>query len=169
MQNLVKGLEQALASESWYAALALALAMPDICGRIDSPGVHSKERYVAWFNQYLLPQYSTDFGGDLGVFVFLSGEDCYALRCAYLHEGASDLANQRARQALSDVRFIAAPVGVNIHRNRSDDVLQLDVRHFCQDVLDAVLAWLRTGPAVPFDGALEIVEIPPGGRVTMRF
>ena len=33
--------------------------------------------------------------------VFLHGEDCYALRCAVLHEGADDIVTQRARVALT--------------------------------------------------------------------
>jgi len=140
VQHLTDAVRAAVAQQNWHAALALSLALPDICGFLEKPGDGSQRRYVAWCNQHLVPRYTTSFG-DAQPHVFLSGEDCYALRCAYLHEGADEIVRQRARKALDAFVFVAPPPDWTIHCNQSGAKLQLQVNIFCEDVCQGVDAW----------------------------
>jgi hypothetical protein len=92
--------------------------------------------------------------------VFLHAEDAYALRCAFLHEGRSDIEEQRARKALSNFRFVAAPAGTIIHCNLSNDVLQLQVDIFCEDICRAASEWVgRLTKEQVYPPMLEIEKI----------
>jgi hypothetical protein len=142
--NFVGAIRDSVASGNWYSALALALTMPDICGRIDTPGAASQARYVPWFNRYIKPRYEFATGASLVNHTFLSGEDCYALRCAYLHQGEFDLAGQRARQALEKFVFVEPPGGGSVmHCNQRGKLLQLQVDIFCEHVCLGVDTWLH--------------------------
>lgn len=144
MQHLVDATRAALAQGNWYAALALALSLPDICGRLESPGAGSQARFVAWYDRFLLPRYQSHIGPDHTPHTFLSGQDCYALRCAFLHQGEFGIDDQRARQALERFHFTAPRPGLVVHNNQFGNMLQLQVDCFCRDVCEAVEAWLTS-------------------------
>jgi hypothetical protein len=137
MQHLLYSIEKALHDENHYAALALALALPDICGWIRAPNSSSKARYVDWFDRYLLPTYTVTSGDGQQVTVFLNGSDFYALRCAFLHEGRNEISDQRAQQVLDQFQFIVPPKGWHVHRNLAGTTLQLQVDAFCREIADA--------------------------------
>src|SRR5437868_5631970 len=143
MQYLIDSVESALRTENWYAALTLALTLPDIAGKIDYPTFGSNKRYAAWFEKYCGDRYKVEVGQEtVEHFFFLNGNDCYALRCSFLHEGKSEILHQRARNVLEDFEFIVPPRGGLIHNNRKEDTLQLQVDIFCRDILDGIRQWL---------------------------
>lgn len=142
MEELIGGVRRAARDENWYAALGLSLALPDICGCVETPAAKSRERYVGWCTCYLVPKYTHPVGPAHEEHVFLSGEDCYALRCAFLHEGADDIVNQRARRALERFLFVAPRPRLTVHCNQSNSRLQLQVDIFCEDVCVAAEEWL---------------------------
>jgi hypothetical protein len=135
MKNFLDAMDLCTANQNWYGALFIALSLPDICAKIDEPSAQgSQSRYCPWFDTYVGKKY-------IG---FLSGKDCYALRCAYLHEGTDEITSQKARQMVSRFRFIApAPRGNMMHCNLINDVLQLQVDIFCGDIKAAVEDWLK--------------------------
>lgn len=138
MRQFVDGIQQALEQQNWLAALYVALTVPDICARIESDdGRTDRSRFVAWFDRYLADRYKSPIGPRREDHVFLSGNDCYALRCALLHEGGSEISQQRCRETLDRVHFAVT----GAHCNQFNAVLQLDVRRFCQDVCVAVETW----------------------------
>lgn len=142
MEHLTRAVQDAVGQRNWYAALTLALALPDIAGWLEDPSAGSMRRYVRWCGDYLAPKYTSLLGPGRKEHVFLGGEDCYALRCAFLHEGGDDVTQQRARKALEQFLFIAPPKdGGTIHCNQSNDLLQLQVDIFCTDVCDGVREW----------------------------
>ena len=142
MEHLVAAVRKGIAERNWYASLGLALALPDICGFLENPSVGSQARYVVWCNRFLVPTYTSRVGARGVEHVFLHGEDCYALRCAFLHEGADDIQRQRARRALESFVFVDPPrTGSVIHRNQVNQKLQLQVDIFCEDVCAGVKAW----------------------------
>lgn len=50
-QNILEDIEKSLASQNYYAALALALIIPDVCGKAKYPHCDSsKFRYIAWYD-----------------------------------------------------------------------------------------------------------------------
>jgi hypothetical protein len=169
MRHLVDAVRRSVAENNWYAALTGALALPDIAGKWDGGvgGSASQARFVAWYNTYLLPRYTRPGIGGGQPQIILSGNDCYALRCAYLHGGEFDITAQRARQALDSFRFVAPPPGWHIHCNRNRGMLQLQVDVFCEDVCAALDAWLNArggDPAV----AAALAELPEIEIITSK-
>ncbi len=141
MDDLVKALETAVKNENWYGALFVALTVPDICGYLESPDDCSQARYERWFKNYMLPKYSSPVGRENTQSIFLSPSDCYALRCALIHEGREEIKDQRARESLERFHFIEPPPNMKIHCNKSNNVLQLQVDIFCKDVLEGLQNW----------------------------
>ncbi len=152
IQRFTDALRNSIATKNYYAALALAITLPDVCGRITA-GRASKAQYVAWIKSYLPADYWR-----LGEGASLFGrpwprttpEDFYALRCAYLHEGTDDITDQRVRQALDQFRFVVSKGGITSHQNPTvigpagnRFVLPLDVTEFCREICAGVEAWSR--------------------------
>jgi hypothetical protein len=159
MQHLVDAVRRSVRDENWYAALTGVLALPDIAGKLDGKETGSQARFVRWFNEYLLPTY-THLMGDDHPHVFLSGRDCYALRCAYLHEGEFDITDQRAREALEQFHFVVARSVTKFHCNQVlTNLLYLQVDCFCEEVCGAVEAWLRSRQSDP-DVAAALAGLP---------
>ena len=132
MKRFVDAIRGAISQQNWHGALALALTVPDVCGRLENPALRSEKRYKAWWDKYAAPKF----------FNMLGAADAYALRCAYLHEGTDDVLNQRAAQALSAFIFIEPRKGRTIHCNQIYSKLQLQVDIFCIDICDGVDSWL---------------------------
>lgn len=137
MEPFLDAVRRCLDSKNWYGALALALIVPDICARIMFPTERSSQkRYAAWFDRYLGGVYKASVAGTPTL--FLSGNDCYALRCSFLHEGGDDIAAQRAREALQKFFFTT----MNAHRILVNGThLTLNVRMFCEEICKAASAW----------------------------
>lgn len=164
MQALIDSVKKALEQENWYAALTLALTLPDICGKVEHPKVGTGKRYSDWFNQYVGFSYQSMLGHPKTKHVFLSGNDCYALRCAFLHEGSSNITQQRAREALDDFIFRAPRLTGSMHICQSSQKLILEVDKFCKDITDGVEHWLTEikhdkGKQVKLNQILTIIEI----------
>lgn len=160
MDEIIGGLRAAVDSNSLYAALALALAVPDICARIETPEVRSGTRYARWWNENAVGRYSYT-GWESGPHIFLSGDDVYALRCALLHEGQADITEQRVRRVLE--RFVFTE-DTRVHCNQVDKVLQLSVSTFCRDIADAATAWVagRGENGLPSEPQAVISIVPSG-------
>ena len=142
MKHLVAAVEQAVKEKNWYAALSVTLSLPDICGALEATsGRASQSAFVAWFDKHVKPSFATNVGPRGDPDHLLCGSDCYALRCAYLHQGDFDIRDQRARAVLDRVRFIEAASGWAKHRDRFSGVLQLQVDLFCSEVCRAVNEW----------------------------
>ncbi|HEY6173995.1 MAG TPA: hypothetical protein VIX73_06105, partial [Kofleriaceae bacterium] len=145
MQHFLDDIRGAVADRRWYAALSLALAMPDICGRLEYGRIGSEARSVRWFADYAQAHYKGRVESSGEQICSLTGADCYALRCAYLHQGDVDISEQRAREVLDRFDFIT-PDGVPIHmayfNSTPKKVLLLQVDLFCEDMCASVERWL---------------------------
>jgi hypothetical protein len=161
MKRFTQSIEKSLREQNWYAALSLALALPDICANVCSPNEGSKKRYIEWFNQYVLSKYTRQIGASKEEHIFLRGEDCYALRCSLLHEGTSEITEQRAQEVLENFNFVIPPSGWEVHMNQSGKLLQLQVDIFCQDMCASVNEWLTENEFSngEFDSFLTITDI----------
>jgi hypothetical protein len=139
MKNLLQALRRCVHDQNWYGAITIALTLPDICGSIDSPGKNNSEaRSVAWFDRYVGHAYMTEVNGVKGV--FMTGGDCYALRCAALHQGTFDVSDQRARDVVD--RFILHHSKVMYaHKLLQGKKLVIDLTTFCTDIAAGVEAW----------------------------
>jgi hypothetical protein len=146
MQQLIDSIESSINAENWYAALILALTLPDIAGKIDNPDSGSNKRYADWFDKYVGDKYKSKIGASQVDHTFLSGNDCYALRCSFLHEGKSEITDQPARDILDDFVFVVPRKSFTIHCNQSTDgsqKLQLQVDIFCVDIIKGLMQWLK--------------------------
>lgn len=160
MQNILDSVYSALDSKNWYAALFVCLTLPDICAALES-GTTSGSRYAEWFEKNL-PQY-------MG---FLSGNDCYALRCALLHQGSDDISGQRVREVLEHYIFMTEGSHCNLFKDCVFDgvkksFLQINVKLFCKDICTAVETWLSTvsGKQDIQSRLIETIEIRAPGYI----
>ena len=152
MSNLIKDMtnsvQLSLQTENWLPAITIALTLPDICAKIDgSFGTTSQARYAAWFESHVatLP---TEVGPESSPYkMFMSGNDCYALRCAFLHEGNVEIKNHhRAKENIDMYPFRVSDtepwsIAVTCAEN-SRVMLSFDPRYFCNDICRAVNSWL---------------------------
>ncbi len=164
MEYLIKSVELSIHNKNWYSALTLALTLPDIAGKIEYPNLSSGKRYIQWFENYMMDSYKSNIGPKRTEHIFLTGNDCYALRCAYLHEGKSDIVEQRVRDVLEDFEFLIPSNGWKIHNNQKNNKLQLQVDIFCQDILNGINKWLKDSSSDPekknkLNGFLKIYEL----------
>jgi hypothetical protein len=141
MERFTKAIHQAIANRNWYSALYLSVTLPDICARLESEnGKTNQKKYVHWYDTYLASKYQFKHPDELEPRVFLSGNDCYALRCSMLHEGTSELTTQRAQEIVDRFHFTAE---VGMHCNMFNSVLQIDVAVFCNDMCNSVDEWME--------------------------
>jgi len=171
MDDLISALESSVANKNWYGSLFVALSVPDICGYLESPTERSQARYERWFEKYMLPKYSSRIGPERTLHTFLSPSDCYALRCALLHEGREEITEQRAREALDRFHFIEPPPGGQIHCNQINNVLQLQVDIFCNDILEGLRKWVQDVQNVPdvMKRIGSILKVYPFNRIPGMF
>ena len=141
MKKILDSIEKSLKNENWYSALVLSLMIPDICGKLEDSKKSSSKRYPEWFDKYLGKKYKN----------YLSGNDCYALRCSFLHEGSGKTEKQRSNDVLDRIVFISKGGHCNRLSNcdfgdtRYDgkEILQLSTFYFCQDIIEATSKWLN--------------------------
>jgi hypothetical protein len=143
MEHLLEAIEKSLEDENWYSALVLSLIIPDICWKIDNNKSSSK-RYPERFDLYVGAKYKWH----------LSGKDCYALRCSFLHEGSNSIETQNARENLD--RFLFIHKGTHCLKMSNcyfgdprvdwKDVLILSVLDLCQDIVDGARERDRVQP-----------------------
>jgi hypothetical protein len=137
MKRFTNAIRKCLDTCNWYGALFISLTMPDICGNIAYPDLNTYKRYTQWFDNYLSNYYKGKVGKNREETVFMSAKDCYALRCSLFHTGMDDVTEQKAADVISRFSFSA----VSSHCNLFDDVLQLNVKIFCEQTIQAVEKW----------------------------
>ncbi len=87
MKRFTTGGRGAIQSDNLYAALTLALTIPDICGSLEDPGPgKSQRRYEAWFKKWAEPKFQSNGGKS-----FVSAHDCYQIRCSLVHSGTAEI------------------------------------------------------------------------------
>ncbi len=82
-----------------------ALTLPDICGKLETPDEYSKARSVRWLRQWIDPMYTRHIGADNRKHVFLSAEDCYALRCSFLHGRDFEDRGAKSKESIRRLSF----------------------------------------------------------------
>lgn len=103
-------IRKAFNADAYLSAISLALTIPDVCGSRLHPDMYVRERYVAWFDEYIAQAYldeTTLVIGDKLVDprYYFDGEDCYQLRCAYLHQGANTPDRTKPKTVYNVIQF----------------------------------------------------------------
>lgn len=131
MEELLKQIENSVDSGSYLLGLYVALALPDICGALESSnGRATGNRYKAWFNRWVAPKYNGT----------LNGDQCYAYRCGVLHQGRSKHDNL----GYSKIIFLEPNPNMTMHRNIFNDAYNLDLKIFCNDLVGSTREWLES-------------------------
>jgi hypothetical protein len=136
MERILSQIESTLDSGNYIPALFTALALPDICGAVDSAdGRASGASYKTWFDAHVGDKYK------LGDWVFLDGDGCYYFRCSLLHQGSSI----HPKQSYSRIEFIEpGSTKSEAHCVIIDNTLVIDVVTFCRDLVAGARTWLAT-------------------------
>jgi len=134
MKRFTSSIRKSIDTKNWYGALMTALTLPDICGKLETPNENSKARSVRWLRTWIEPHYTDD---ELN-HVFLSAEDCYALRCSFLHEGALISRNneQDKHWRISTLLFLVL-IGISI-------AIKLIMRCSCKSMCSAINLLMRS-------------------------
>lgn len=104
MMEKIDDIRQAVKNKCYYSALALALTIPDIFGKISydlqiNPDTGKEyreyEKYIKWFNEYMYEpnRYRGEYEEHYKEVQF-NGDACYMLRCSYLHNGVADIQSE---------------------------------------------------------------------------
>jgi hypothetical protein len=140
LSQYLRDIPAAMKGGSPFSALALTLALPDICGSIEYAELNRPnqvgERYRKWCDEW-------------AKMVTVSGADCYALRCAYLHNGTDEFRGPAARLAIFNrIEFTFGQAGGGWLSNAipSDGGQMVRTPHetFCRDMIGAAEGWRRT-------------------------
>lgn len=143
MQELINAVQISLQNKNWYSALFIALSLPDICSKLENPTQKSQARYILWFNKYLIDKYTFEVGAEHEKFIFLTGEDFYALRCACLHEGRDDITKQKCQKVLNNFKFTTGLSHKNYLDSGTNRILQISVQLFCKEICAGTEQWLK--------------------------
>ncbi len=137
MQDLLDQIRSASQAGLYFAALFPALALPDICGALESSdGLATGAKYTAWFDQHIAPRYRGS----------LTGRDCYLFRCSLLHQGKTVHPAGR----YSRILLVEPGVqGIVMHNNVLHDALNIDIGSFCEDLTSAAEVWLPQARRLP--------------------
>ena len=98
--------------------------------------------------------------------MFLTADDLYSLRCAFLHAGTDDITSQPARKTINKFEFINfTNRGYTVHNNKiintapSGEItkkLQLDVNILCTQMIESVAKWQHNNQNYQDDKLMKI-------------
>lgn len=137
--------------KNFYAALSLALMIPDICGSLEDPGQgKSQKRYERWFIQWAEAKFRS------GRRVYLSASDCFQLRCSLIHSGSSEIPAKK-HNVLERIEFFddTGPAhlgwleGNVINGVRQPTILVLVASLFSESMYEAADEWDTATTNVP--------------------
>jgi hypothetical protein len=135
MEDYFNQVREVAKTHLYFLSLGAALTIPDMCAGMESAnGRSSGALYKAWVDQYLAPRYVV---GPAHTPSF-SGEDCYGLRCAFLHQGYLE----PHAGSYTRVIFTEPHSGITMHNNVMNDALNIDVTIFANQMVDAAEQWI---------------------------
>ena len=157
IEMFVQDIKISLENNCYYAALALALTLPDICGKIMYPEINTVgERYKKWFDYYIGDYEQSPFyknKNSLNGMPYLNGELCYSLRCAFLHQGENDLRNRKIKSiSLDEFTLIIEPYNeFNLYCDSASNIngkhktLNIQIRNLCNKIIWVIEQLINKG------------------------
>lgn len=111
MLRIIDDVYKALDSKAYMAALALALTIPDICGKVEYGNGNVGNRYKKWFDEYI-GKYEIPNWGDRNVrdMPHLTGEVIYSLRNAVLHQGNPNINESNIHEEINKLTHFVIEV-----------------------------------------------------------
>jgi hypothetical protein len=148
LHRYLADIHHAMNAGAFYSALALSVAIPDVCGSIEYPDEKGVgKRYRDWFDLscYMLQSY-------------LSAEDCYAIRCSYLHQGIDEFGGPSAIAArLTHIEFTVGMAAggwslsylPSVHGPEAKGAVRIPVEDFCRDMTTSANSWWKSRSSDP--------------------
>ena len=97
LNRIIDEIQKSIDNECFIAALALALTIPDICGKAEYPKLSNTKRYIQWYNEYI-GKYEKPPHPEAEDMPYLSGEVVYNLRNTLLHQGTPNVDKNRIKE-----------------------------------------------------------------------
>lgn len=97
IEQLIKEVEKSLDNECYFAALTLALTLPDACGKAEYRTKCNKKRYMDWCKKYIdiCTPSTSPYAADM---LYLSNEILYQLRCDMLHQSTPGVEKKEIKE-----------------------------------------------------------------------
>jgi hypothetical protein len=149
MKRFTDAGRQAIKEDNLYAALSLALTIPDICGSLEDPGPgKSQKRYERWFAKWASPKFMGASMHGQPPRVYVSASDCYQLRCSLIHSGSGEI-DPKKQDILSEFVFFDKLAGVHliwiegniVNGVTQSSFLQLKADLFSEDMFKSAEEW----------------------------
>lgn len=169
-------IEKAFDAGAYLSAISLALTIPDVCSSRLHPDVSTRRRYVNWFNAYVAQNYLDEKSLETdGVMVaskyYFDGDDCYQLRCVYLHEGTNAPDLNKGKTLYNAIQFRVFEDGPSdcdhIGKSWSDTSglvfrqVDLDLRKFIRCLKAGVESYVERHQGVDADNGSESLFYQP--------
>ncbi len=145
VDNFVDDIRNALKYRSWFSALALALALPDMCGIAEYPSMSVTQRYISWYDRFVTPVMKEENAKSDRP--YMSGEMVYNLRNTFLHQGAPTINTGKVKEAVNQIDEFALSLDDDnpIHgmvmtisfKGVSYKYMTVDVTNLCKSICDA--------------------------------
>ncbi len=148
----VNDIKRSLENECYFAALSLALTLPDMCGMAEYPNESLVgKRYIDWYNKYL-GGYMAPVRGDLCENnPWLNGEIIYNLRNTFLHQGSPNVISSKVKDEANQIDRFVLVLGdgteiwdstLNIdmgHGKVTFKLILVDITFLCNNLCDVAL------------------------------
>jgi hypothetical protein len=133
---LLNEINQAAATGLPFLAVAMTVALPDICASMEDPnGRTTGNQYKAWCAANL-PE---------DQFSFVTPDDLWSMRCGVLHNGRfGDMKHSVAR-----VIFVPPGQGMGLTNCKANDAYLYGVVEFCEAFTKAVYRWMEANRENP--------------------
>lgn len=103
IEDIINDITIAKNNKAYLSALSLALTLPNILSNIEHKKSTGKKEYIEWFDKWVYPYYR--YPESTNKFINKSiesckfnGANCYALRCALLHAGNTNLKSNNKKE-----------------------------------------------------------------------
>lgn len=153
MLNRIAEIRSCINHDLYEAALALALTLPDICGKVEYPNAKVGPRYRDWIINFVDNNVFYDSCFDIinlnQTFEPLTASDIYNLRCSFLHNGDDDL-QQGVRPRIDQYQLVKPGV-LGVDNNGKDygymyqireengqqiHLAKINIKYFCEMLCD---------------------------------
>lgn len=150
IDRIVKEIDSSIRNENFLSALALALTLPDVCGKVEYPTEGTGSRYKKWYDEYVgkyekPPIIYSDEDPNKVVnddMPYMSGEIVYSLRNCFLHQGTPNIEKERIREPRCQINHFTLTIASamnggssSVSRNcfMSDDrrTLEINIVNLC--------------------------------------
>jgi len=131
--SYVRDIENSLKNKCYFSALAMSLALPDICAAAEYPNeTFVGKRYIEWFDKYLGEYMSSDKDAP-----YLSGEIVYNLRNTFLHTGSPNIDSNKVKNEANQLDLFKLILGDGTYFWSGSLIAEIDnvtLRYFTVDV-----------------------------------